>query len=86
MHSPGHLILTLGADFTSHGLIFKAEIYHFIGCSSYGLNSQSLLISYQLTSFALHGFSFHLAVVYISISVEHILLLPKRNIPPDIVI
>ena len=27
LHSPGHLLLTLGDDFTSHGLMFKATIY-----------------------------------------------------------
>ena len=27
LHPPGHLILTLGADITSYGLLFKAEIY-----------------------------------------------------------
>ena len=28
LHSSGHLLLTLGADFTSHGLMFKATIYN----------------------------------------------------------
>ena len=86
MHPPGHLLLTLGADITSYGLIFKDEIYRLLGCSSHGLNSQALLLSYQLILIALHGSSFHLATVYISDSVEHILLLPKRKIPPDIII
>ena len=27
LHLPGHLLLTLGDDFTTHGLLFKAEIY-----------------------------------------------------------
>ena len=86
MHSPGHLLLTLGADFTSHGLMFKAVIYHLLGFSSHGLNSQALLFSHQLTSFALHGSSFHLAAVYVPDLVEHFLLLPKRKISVDIVI
>ena len=34
LHFLGHLLLTLGADFTSHGLMFKAAIYHLFGCSS----------------------------------------------------
>ena len=86
MHSPGHSLLTLGADFTSHGSMFKAATYQLLGCSSHVSNSQALFISYQLILVALHGSSFHLAVVYISDSVEHILLLPKRKIPPYIII
>ena len=27
MHLPEHLLLTLGADFTTHGLLFKGDIY-----------------------------------------------------------
>ena len=30
MHSSRHLILTLGDDFNSHGLMFKDAIYHFV--------------------------------------------------------
>ena len=30
LHPPGHLLLTLGADFTTHGLLFMAETYHFL--------------------------------------------------------
>ena len=40
LHPLGHFHLTLGVDFTTHGLIFKAEIYRVLGCSSHGLNSQ----------------------------------------------
>ena len=86
LNLPGHLLLTLGADFTSHGLMFKAEIYQFVVFSSHGLNSQALFLSHQLISVALHGSSFHLAVVYVLDLVEHILLLPKRKIPPYIII
>ena len=39
LHLPRHLILTLGDDSSSHGLIFKAEIYQFLGCSSHHSNS-----------------------------------------------
>ena len=81
MHSLGHLLLTLGVDFTSHGLMFKASIYNFLGFSLHGSYSQERLLSYQLISIALHGSNFHLAVVYVPDSLEHILLLPKRNIP-----
>ena len=38
LHSPGHLLLTLGDDFTSHGLMFKDEIYQLFGISSHGSN------------------------------------------------
>ena len=86
LHSPGHLILTLGDDFTSHVFMLKDSIYHFLGCSSHVSNSQAILLSYQLISLALHGSSFHLATVYISDSVEHFLLLPKRKIHPHIMI
>ena len=70
LHSPRHFLLTLGADLTSHGLMFKAAIYHFLGCSSHDSNSQALFLSYKLISVALHGSSFHLAVVYVLDSVE----------------
>ena len=86
LHSPGHLILTLEADFTSHGSMFKAEIYQFLGFTSHGSNFQALFLSHQLISVVLHGSSFHLAVVYASNSVQHILLIPKRKIPLDIII
>ena len=75
LHLPGHLLLTLGADFSSHGLMFKATIYQFIGFSSHGSNSQALFLSHQLILVSLHGSSFHLAVVYVPDSVEHFLLL-----------
>ena len=86
MHSPGHLLLTLGADFTSHGLMFKAATYQLLGFTSHGLNSQAFLLFHQLISVALHGSSLHLAAVYVPNSVEHIPPLPKRKIPPDIII
>ena len=83
LHSPRHLLLTLGADITSHGFLFKAAIYQFPGFSSNVLNSQALFLSYQLISVALHGSNFHPATIYISNLVEHILLLlPKRDINP----
>ena len=31
LHPHGHLLLTLGDDFTTHGLLFKDEIYQFLG-------------------------------------------------------
>ena len=84
LHPPGHLLLTLGADFTTHGFLFKANIYQFLGCSSDGSNSQEPFLSLQMISVALHGSSLHLAAVYIFDLVEHIILLPKRKIPPEI--
>ena len=86
LHPPIHFLLTLGVDITSHGLLFKGAIYQLLGCSSDGLNSQALFISYQLISVALHGSNFHPTVVYIYDLVEHILLIPKRKIPPNIFI
>ena len=86
MYSLGHLLLTLGADFTSHGSIFKAATYKLLGFTSHDSNSQALFLSHQLISVALHGSSFHLAVVYVLDSVEHIPLIPKRKIPPNIIL
>ena len=82
LHPPGHLLLTLGADFTSHGFLFMATTYQFLECSSHVLNPQEPFLTYQLTSVALHGSSLHSAII--SDLVEHIILLPKRNIPPEI--
>ena len=84
MHLLGHLLLTHGTDFTSHGSMFKDEIYQFLGCSSHGSNSKAHFLSLQMISASLHGSSFYCAVVYISDSVKCIVLLPKRKIPPDI--
>ena len=86
LHPSGHFILTLGVDFTSHGLMFKDSIYQFLWFSSHGLKSQSVFLSHQLISVALHGSNFHLAAVYVPDSVEHILLLTKKKIPPNIII
>ena len=38
LHSPGQLLLTIRDDFTSHGLMFKDEIYQLFGISSHGSN------------------------------------------------
>ena len=84
LHPSGDLLLTLGADFTTHRLFFKASTYQFLECSSHGSNPQALFLSYQLISVALHGSSFHPTAGYISDLVEHIILLPKRKIPPEI--
>ena len=86
MHPLGHLLLTVGADFTTHGFLFKDDIYHILGFLSHGLNSQELFLSLQLISAALHGSIFHCVVFYSFYLVEYIILLPKRNIPPDIFI
>ena len=84
LHPPGHLLLKIGANFFSLGFIFTDKIYQFLGFSSHGSNSQAPFLSLQMISAALHGSSFHHAVVYISDSVECIVLLTKRNITPDI--
>ena len=65
LHLLGHLLLSLGDDFTTHGLLLKAATYPFLECSTHGSNPQALLLSYQLISVALHGSSFHPAVVYV---------------------
>ena len=84
LYPPRHFFLTLRDDFTTHGFLFKDEIYHIVGCSSHGSNSQECFLSLQLISVALHGSRFHHAAVYIYDSVGYIVLLPKRMIPPDI--
>ena len=84
MHPLEHFLLTLGADFTTHGLLFMATTYQFFECSSHVLNPQEPFLTYQLISVALHGSSLHPAAVYISNLVEHIILLPNTKIPQDI--
>ena len=86
LHPLGHLLLIFGADFTTHGLLFKAATYQFLECSTHVLNPQEPLLSLQMISVALRGSSFHRAAVYISDSVECIVLLPKWKIPPEIFI
>ena len=78
------MLLTLGAVFTTHGFLFMDETYQFLDFSSHGLNPQEPFLTYQLISVALHGSSFHPAVVYVPDLVEHIILLPKKKIPLDI--
>ena len=82
---PRHLLLTLGDNFSSHGLMFNDAIYHFIWCSSHGSNSQAPFLSHQLISIALHVSSFHPAAIYIPDSFGDIILIPKRNIPLEII-
>ena len=84
MHPLGHLLLKIGADFTTHGFLFKVETYQFLEFSTHGSNPQETLLSLQMISATLHGSSFHRAAVCISDSVGYIVLLPKRKIPPDI--
>ena len=84
LHPLGHLLLRIGDDFNTNGLLFKAETYQFLDCYTHGLNPQEHFITYQLTSVALEGSSLHPTTVYISDLLEHIILIPKRKIPPDI--
>ena len=74
MHTPGHFLLTLGVIFITHGFLFMDATYQFIECLSHVMNPQEPFLTYQLTLVALHGSSIHLAAVYISDLVEHILL------------
>ena len=80
----GHLQLTLGDDFTTHGLLFMDATYQFIECSSHGFNLQKPFLTYQLILVSLHGSSLHPTAVYISNLVEHTILISKRKIPIDI--
>ena len=66
--------------------MFKAAKYNFIECSTHGSNPQEPFLSLQMISVALHGSSFHRAVVYIFDSVECIVILPKWKIPLEIFI
>ena len=84
LYPHGHLLLKFGADFTTHGLLFKAETYQFLECSTHGSNPQEPLLSLQMISVALHGSSFNHAIVYISDSVEYIVILSKRKIHLEI--
>ena len=86
LHPPGHLPLTLGVVITTHGLLFMAATYQFLECSSHVLNPQEAFLTYQLTSVALHGSSLYPEAIYISDLAEHIILLPKRNISPEIML
>ena len=40
LHLPGHLLLTPGDVFTTHGFLFMYATYNFLECSSHGLNLQ----------------------------------------------
>ena len=84
LHPLGHLLLIFGADFTTHGLMFKAATYQLLECSTHGSNPQEPFLSLQMILATLHGSSFHRAAVYISDPVECIVILPKWKIPPDI--
>ena len=84
LHPRGSLLLTLGAVINTHGLLFMDATYHFLESSSHVLNPQEPFLTYQLTSVALHGSNLHPTAVYIYDLVEHVILLPKRKIPPDI--
>ena len=86
LHSHGHFLRKLGADFTSHSLMFKDEIYQFFGFSSHGSNSQAPLLSHQLILVSLHESSFHLVAIYICDLVEDILLNKKNKINPKIIV
>ena len=84
LHPPGHLLLTLGDVLTTHVFLFMDVRYQFLECSSHVLNPQEPFLTYRLTLVSLHGSSLHPTAVYISDSVEHIILLPNRKIPLEI--
>ena len=72
IHSLGQLY---GVDFISIGSNFKS-LHHL------GAEYKSQEISHYWISVVIHGPSFHPAVVFDPS--EHISLLPKKKIPPDI--
>ena len=52
MHPLGHLLLIIGADFTTHGFLFKAATYQFLECSTHGSNPQEPLLSLSSDDFS----------------------------------
>ena len=38
LHPLGHLLLKIGADFTTHGFMLNAATYQFLECSTHGSN------------------------------------------------
>ena len=46
LHPSEHFLLKLGADFTTHGLLFMATKYQFLECSSHFLNPQEPFLTY----------------------------------------
>ena len=67
-------------------VLYSRLKYQFLECSKNGSNPQEPFLSLQMISTTLHGSNFHHAAVYISVSVECIVLLPNSKIPPDIFI
>ena len=80
-HSIGHLFNLSGVDFISIGSKFKSS--HHIGID-YNSQGPSVFLSHHWISVVLHGPSFHHVVVLDP--GEHISLLPKKKIPPEIII
>ena len=46
LNLPGHLLLTVGVDFTTHGFLFMNATYHFLEFSSPRLNPQEPFLTY----------------------------------------
>ena len=86
LHSLGHLLLTFGAQFTSHGSMFKDEPSQLLGFTSHGLNSQALFLFCQTILVSLHGPIIYYATAYVLDSVDQIHVLLKKKIPPNIII
>ena len=77
--SLGQLFHLSGAHFISTGLKFNS--YHQLG-ADYKSQDPSILLSHHWISVVIHGPSFHPAAV-LDLG-EHISLLPKKKIPPEI--
>ena len=81
LHLNGHFLLTPRADFTSHGLLFKATTSQLLGFTSHGSSHQAPLLSHHRTSVEkIHVLPkrkipldiIHLATVYVPDQVEYI--------------
>ena len=78
------MILPFGAESTSHGLKYQSHQDSFEIHFKIKLNAHSLLPFCHIISLSLHGPINSYADVYVADQLEHIPLLPKNNIPPDI--
>ena len=81
IHSLGKIFHLYGAHFISTGLNFKSS--YPLGVD-YKSQDPSVFPSHHWISVVLHGPSFHPAVILDPS--EQIYLLPKKKIPPDIII
>ena len=84
LHSLGCLILSFGVGCTSHALKHKVHQDSFVCDSNIKMNEHSMFLFCQIILVALHGLRIYYIVFYVPNQVEHIPLLPKRKISPEI--